>query len=391
VTSLTATPVRAIERRTVLGMAGVMGLGTWLGFAFGVLSPFLVRDLGLRDVEIGALPSLMYATGALLAGSAGRLVDHIGPRRTCLLVPPAVAVANLGFGLAPNWAALVAAAIVGGVGLASTNPATNRLVVEAVPVASRGAAMGWKQAGVSASSFLVGALLPSIATRWDWRAAAVFGSVVSFLVWSLLGSLLPSPDREEVGGESPEGGASTARVVGTPAYAAILGAVNGALSAYLVLYGVRDLGNAETVAGWGAAALGLAALGARVGWATIGTRSGRPVWWLRTIAVLAALSFLSLSLLPPAAPALFVAASAMLGLSAVSWQALLMAAAVEGVPVSRVGRVSGTVTRAFYGGYVVGPLILGLAADAGTSYRILWAALGGVCLGAVAVVRWSDR
>lgn len=385
----TPLPVQAAHRRAVVGMAGVMGLGTWLGFAFGVLAPFLVRDLGLRDVEVGALPSLMYASGALLAGSAGRVVDRIGPRRTCLLVPAGVAVANLGFGLAPGWGALVVVAILGGVGLASTNPATNRLVVEALPAASRGTAMGWKQAGVSVSSFLVGALLPSVATRWDWRAAALCGAGVAVLVWMVLARLLPRPGGQEPMERITTRDPSSRRVLGTPVYAAMLGAVNGSLTAYLVLYGVRTLGNAETVAGLAAAVLGLAAVGARVGWATLGTRTGQPVRWLRWIAVIAALGFVALALLPAGNPVLLLGASAVLGLSALSWQALLMVAAVEGVPVSRVGRVSGTVTRAFYAGYVAGPLVVGLAADAGTPYRMLWTASAVLALTAVGVVRWS--
>lgn len=385
----TPRAARTEQQRAVVGMAGVMGLGTWLGFAFGVLAPFLVRDLGLRDVEVGALPSLMYASGALLAGSAGRLVDRIGPRRTCLLVPAAVAVANLAFALAPGWSALVVVALVGGLGLASTNPATNRLVVEALPAASRGMAMGWKQAGVSASSFVVGAVLPSVATRWDWRTAALFGAGVAVAVWTVLARLLPRPDGLDVTGETTTAEPSSRRVLGTPAYAAILGSVNGSLAAYLVLYGVRTLGNAETVAGLAAAVLGLASVGARVGWATLGTRTGRPVRWLRWIAVLAAMGFAALALVPSGSPLLLLAASAVLGLSAVSWQALLMVAAVEAVPVSHVGRVSGTVTRAFYAGYVLGPLAVGAAADAGTPYRVLWTAAAALTLAAVGVVRWS--
>lgn len=389
-TTATAPATRSGDRRAVIGMAGVMGLGTWLGFAFGVLAPFLVRDLGLSDVEVGALPSLMYASGALLAGGAGRVVDHIGPRRTCLLVPAAVAVANLGFGLAPGWGALVAVALLGGVGLASTNPATNRLVVEALPTASRGTAMGWKQAGVSGASFLVGALLPSIATRWDWRAAAFCGAVVAVLVWTVLARLLPQPSARPPVEDDGVREAGSRRVLGTPTYAAMLGAVNGSLMAYVVLYGVRTLGATEPVAGLAAAVLGLAAIGARVGWATLGVRTGQPVRWLRWIAVLAAAGFTALAVLPADRPVLLLAVSGMLGLSALSWQALLMVAAVEGVPVSRVGRVSGGVTRAFYGGYVVGPLVVGAAADAGLSYRVLWSTAAALALAGVMVVRWSD-
>lgn len=390
VTTVPPLATRTVQHRAVVGMAGVMGLGTWLGFAFGVLAPFLVRDLELSDVEVGALPSLMYAAGALLAGSAGRVVDRIGPRRTCLLVPAAVAVANLGFAIAPGWGALVAVALIGGLGIASTNPATNRLVVEALPPASRGTAMGWKQAGVSASSFMVGALLPSVAARWDWRMAALCGAGVAVAVWTVLARLLPRPGGVDVTDEATATDLSSRRVLGTPTYAAMLGSVNGSLAAYLVLYGVRTLGNAETVAGLAAAVLGLASVGARVGWATLGTRSGRPVEWLRLIAVLAATGFAALALVPAGNPVLLLAVSALLGLSAVSWQALLMVAAVEAVPVSRVGRVSGTVTRAFYAGYVVGPLAVGAAADAGTPYRMLWTAAAALALAAAGVVRWSD-
>lgn len=384
----TANP-RASRAAAVAGMAGVMGLGTWLLFAVGVLAPFLVADLGLSDLQIGALPSIMFATGAALAPSMGRTVDRIGSRRACLLIPGVVGAANLGLGIAPGFAALVVVAIIGGVGVSSTNPATNRLVVEALPASVRGSAMGWKQAGVAGSSFLVGALLPSIATAFGWRVAAATGGVVALGVGVALPWLLPSPmaASARVPGPAPAG----RRVVGTAPYAGMLGAVNGTLTAYLVLYAVRTLGHRETLAGLAIAALGLAAIVARVGWASLGTRTGEPVRWLRVIGGLAAVSCLAVALLPEQQGLALLLTAAALGLSAMSWHALLMVAAVEGVPVGLVGQVSGTVTRAFYGGYVVGPVLAGAAADAGVGWRTLWLLTALLAAAAVASVRWSDR
>ena len=62
-------------------------------------------------------------------------------------------------------------ALVGGVGQAIANPATNKLISMHVPPGKRGIITGIKQSGVQAGTFLGGLLLPVITLSFGWRLA----------------------------------------------------------------------------------------------------------------------------------------------------------------------------------------------------------------------------
>lgn len=368
----------------------VMGLGTWLGFAFGVLAPFLVTDLGWSDLQAGSLTSVMYAAGAVAARGSGWVVDHLGARRTALLVPAAVLSAHAVVVGADTLPTMAAGAAVGGIALAATNPTTNRLVMEGVPAVARGRAMGWKQAGVSVAGFAAGAVLPGVASRLGWRAAAAVGLVFAVLAMPVLIWTLPRPAALPIGAPRPSSG--EVRVGRIAGYAGIMGVVNGALGAYVVLYAVGTLGLSAQTGGAAVATIALVATGARVGWATWGARSGHFVALLRGISVLAVAGLMLLALTPAGGTGQLLAAAGLLGATAMSWHALAMLAAVSGVAVGSIGRVSGEVMRAFYGGYVIGPVVFGLLVDNGVGYRTAWAGLAALALVALRVPHTvSDR
>lgn len=367
-----------------------MGLGTWLGFLFGVLAPFFVAELGWSDLQAGSLTSVMYAAGALAAPLAGWSVDRLGARRTALLVPGIVAVAHLVVAAARSFPVIAAGAVIGGLSLAATNPSTNRLVVEGVTPEARGRVMGWKQAGVSVAGFTVGALVPALASAAGWRVGAAAGAAVALTALPLLRRSLPPPLRSTGdGGERPSAGPRVHRI---SAYAGVMGAVNGALGAYIVLYAVGTLGLTAQTGGAAVATFGLVAVGARVGWATAGGRLGRYVPLLRAISLLSAAALVAVALAPVGAALVVLVAAGVLGGTAMSWHALAMLAAVSGVAIERIGRVSGSVTRAFYGGYVAGPIAFGLLVDNGVAYRTGWVVVAMLALIATAVpTGLSDR
>lgn len=391
-------PVPRIERLTattetvgrgflgpVASFGVLMGLGTWLGFAFGVLAPFLVTELGWSDLQAGSLTSVMYASGALLAPLAGRIVDSLGTRRTALMMPVVVAIAHGLVSVAGGFVVATVGAAVGGLALAASNPTTNRLVVETIPLPRRGAAIGWKQAGVSVAGFATGAALPGIASAVGWRPAMALGGAFGLAALPLLVRALPRTRSEVVEDAVAAPVGHGARRI--PAYAAVMGAMNGALVAYLALYAVRELELPPGIGGAALAIMGLLAAGARVGWAAAGGRLGRHVELLRVVSLLAASGALLLAVTPHRGAASLLTAGALLGATTMSWHALAMLAAVADVPVERVGRVTGTVMQAFYGGYVVGPLAFGLLVQSGGSYRAGWWAVCALALTAALLPR----
>ena len=77
-----------------------------------------------------------------------------------MLIAFAIAAATLvAMALAPAYPAMLVAAGLAGLALATGNPVTNKLVAVHLPPGTRGLVMGGKQAGVQVGAFMAGALL----------------------------------------------------------------------------------------------------------------------------------------------------------------------------------------------------------------------------------------
>ncbi|MBW3663882.1 MAG: MFS transporter [Actinobacteria bacterium] len=383
-----AAPPDGSTRRTVALVAALgatMALGTLLGFAYGVLAPFLVADVGLSSLQVGALPSAMYAVGALAAPAAGRATDRFGPASAALLTAPIVAVAFVVLALANGYVVLLVSAAIGGVALAIANPATNGVVAARLSGPTQGWAMGWKQAGVSASAVIAGAVLPAVAEAEGWPTAAVTGAIIAVVVGATFGSVLVH-DRgvvmaTDASEDRPVTRATRRSVRDLSAFAALLGASNGAVAAYLVLFATEELGVAPAVAGGLTAVLGATAVISRVTWARLGARADIAPPLLRGLARAAVVAVLALPLSGAVGAWMLWPAAVALGASAVSWQGLVMLVAVRRVDPASAGRASAIVVRAFYTGYVIGPLAFGGLLDVTDErYVVAWTVTAAVAL-----------
>ena len=358
-------PARPVTGLT-LGLGAVMAAGTFLGFAFGGLAPFLVADLQLSAVAVGLLPSIMYAAGALAADRVGGVVDRVGPARALTAVPVLVGVVAVMLAAAPRYPVVLLAALLAGVPLAATNPTTNRVVSIALPPGSRGAVMGWKQAGVAGGSVIAGSTLPALATAVGWRAALLVTAGACLILALLLRATLTVPASEGDIRPTGEARGETTQLVDLGLFAALMGAANGAVATYLVLFAVTELGFPPARAGLAAALMGAVSVAARVVWAWSADRSGRPVLSLSALSLVAVVgSAVTAAAAATGSAGMLWAAAVLLGASATAWPGLLMLAAVDRATASEVGRVSGRMTRSFYAGYVVGPVVFGFAVDHG--------------------------
>jgi predicted MFS family arabinose efflux permease len=360
----------------------------WSLYAVSALAPFLVTDLGLSRAAVGGLVTATFAVAATASLVTGPAVDALGARRGLLSLAAVVAVALLAGSFTGGYGWLVAAIAVAGIGQALANPATNVLLAAGVPPARRAVAIGVKQSGVQVASFVAGLALPILAAvlgwRWALRWSALLPLGLLLAVWWLVPRDRPPPAAAGSWWRWTRPQPWLARLM---AYSLLLGTGLSAVSTYLPLYAVQGLDLAAWSAGLALAAFGVAGLVARVLWAR---------WADRLSDVTVALSYLS---------AVAVGCVALVWLAGPVWSGLLWvgaigvggsagaANAVSMLAVVRrggaMGRVSGLVSLGFFGGFVLGPSLFGLAADH-LGYGAAWA-VAGAMFGASSLLTAGSR
>jgi len=190
--------------RPVLQIIGSVFLN---GIPMGVLTvfyPLYLHSLGIDAVVIGRNLSLIGLTGGVVLLAAGPAADHIGRRPILLAGSLLTAIGSLVLAIASGpWGLLLGgllggAGLVGGIGRALVNAATNPLLAaiageEKTTAALAGAELAWVTSA-AAGALLAGgpAVLMALTTIDEvWAARALFllcGAVATgglFLLWSV--------------------------------------------------------------------------------------------------------------------------------------------------------------------------------------------------------------
>lgn len=376
-----------IDAPTGLGFAAAvtlaMSASTFAMFALGTLAPFITDDLGLSRSELGSLTAVMFVVGALGSPVAGRAVDAFGGRPVVIALAAAAGTGFVMAGVAPAYGVLVAAVAVAGIAVACGNPSTNKLVAAKAPPGRRGLVMGVKQSGVQLGGVVAGVALPAIAAAAGWRAAMLASAIVPAAALVAAKILVP-PDRPGPA-PPPASARGLRRALGWLAgYAFLMGMSVAVIGAYLTLYAHEELGYTEAAAGLVAALMGAVGFGARILWGRL-SDAFRTTTTL--LAALAATSVASQLVLWAAAgtPWLVWLGAAGTGASSGAWNGVGMVAIVSALDERDAGRGSGLVLLAFYGGYVVSPVLFGLSLDHTGSYDLGWAAVTASYAGAAAI------
>jgi predicted MFS family arabinose efflux permease len=248
--------------------------------------------------------------------------------------------------------------------------------------------MGIKQAGVQVGAFLLGFLLPMLATARGWRFSIGLLALVPVVAAVAIAWLIPrdTPSPETVSSRMGRRGRRLERAVWWMAgYALLMGAGVAAFGAYLPLYIQEDVGLSLSTAGAIAGAIGLIGIFARVCFGWVSERFGRYALSLAimgigavaaTLLVLAATRQLSWILWP---------AAALFGVSAITWNTVGMIAVLAEVGDDDAGRASGYVQSGFYGGYAISPVLFGYSVDTTGAYSLGWLAVAIVFVVATGV------
>ena len=355
-------------------LAGMMAVATYVFYAFGVLGPFLVEDLGLSRTRLGLLVTAQVLVATALSTPAGRLVDRVGGRRVLLGGAGVALVAAVVMALAPTYWVLALGGGLAGLALAAGNPVTNKLIGAHLPVGARGTTMGVKQAGVQVGAFVFGIALPPLAAATDWRVAMASTALLPGIV--LLGTLVAVPVdavADDVG--APQAVPSRPlppAVAWLAVYASLMGASVAAFTAYLPLYGTEAVGLSAEVAGLVAAVSGAMGVASRIAWGRLseGVRSFAPA--LAGMAASAVIATILLAVATPDRVWPLWAGALLFAMGAVTWNVVGMLAVVALVAGPDQGRASGWVQTGFYAGFVVGPLVFGALADRTGAYGWSW-------------------
>ncbi|AQZ65141.1 Major facilitator family transporter [[Actinomadura] parvosata subsp. kistnae] len=166
--------------------------------ALSFLAPYMDRDFGLSNAELGTLSGVLALTWALAGMFAGRLSDALGRRKPILVVAVVLfSLFSASSGLMGGFAGLLVARALMGTAEGAVLPMAQSLMVEASRESRRGFNMGLLQ---GSSAGLLGGIVAPLVVVWlaetyDWRVAfyvtIVPGLIMAALIWKFVRERAP--------------------------------------------------------------------------------------------------------------------------------------------------------------------------------------------------------
>ncbi len=153
----------------------------WLPFACGyflsygyrtinaIISPDLVRDLGVDPNRLGLLTSAYFLTFALFQAPLGLLLDRYGPRRVNASLLLFAAAGSVLFGLSQNLPGLVLGRALIGLGVSACLMASIKAFVQWFPPSRLATLNGWLLAAGGLGAISASAPVEAALKFTDWR------------------------------------------------------------------------------------------------------------------------------------------------------------------------------------------------------------------------------
>jgi len=362
-------------RRLLILVSALVLVDAMLYSALTPLLPHFAHELHLSKAGAGALVAA-YAAGALIGGlPGGRAAARLGPRRAVLVGLTLMGLSGVGFAFANDFATLVIARLIQGIGSAFTWAGAFAWLMDSTPRGQRG-----KVIGRAMSAAVVGELLgPVIGV-----AAGALGRATVFTALSGLAVILAVLTVQIDTDSTPEpvdvtlkSALSARRFTGGLGVLAVASMLVGVLSVLAPLH--------LAAAGWGATAIGvtwLVGAGLEASAApSIGRLSdARGATTLARVALIASVP-VSLALATGASPVIY---APLVVLAAVSYGGLFTPAfslVSEGADSAGLaqGMAFGLLNAAWATGAMIGPAAAGtVAAATGDAVPFVLAAAGSV-------------
>ncbi len=372
---------------------------SFMGQVLPVVAPLLTASAGLAPERIGNLSSLVSLGSVVFLAFGSPVLARLGPIRA-LNLGAGFAVLGLAIAAWGSWPALVAGALLLGIGYGPTPPAGSRILQATAPKGHRSLIFSIKQAGAPLGGALAGLLLAPVAARFGWPAALMLAMGAGVATAAAISPLRRTMDVERDVTRSlhpraifrvatlraPFTAIGRARGLLTlTALAFSFSVVQGALFSFSVTY-LTQRGQTLAAAGLAYASLQGAGVVARVFLGWLADRTGRPAVNLTGQAYLAAAAVAAYGLVPDGAPmALEVGLATVAGFFGASWNGIYMAEIARLAPPDAVADATSGSTLLTFLGYVLGPTLFAAAVP-----RLGWQVpfvLCGVQLAAMAVVQ----
>lgn len=294
----TVTEIGAAKRWSMLGL-GVFAQSSSAVLVHG--TAFLLPALTQRGMSLSTAGLLvaMPTIGLVCTLIAwGWIVDHVGEHRVLVAGPGLMLVAGVAAATVTNYVALGALLFLGGVGAASTNGASGRVIVGWFPPEQRGLAMGIRQTAQPLGVAIGALTIPAVAAAHGFSTAVLVPAVMAgaAAIGCLFG--IVDPPRPESSGATgrpanPYRGDSTLwRIHGV---SILLVIPQATIWTFGLLWLHRDVGLSLGAAG--ALVTGTQILGAagRIGAGMWSDRVGSRLRPLRTVAIAAVISMSALA------------------------------------------------------------------------------------------------
>jgi MFS family permease len=354
---VTASPTHLWPTMAALLAAHLAGMGAFL--TVPVLSPAIAAETGLPLSLVGLHTALVYA-GALVTGpmTAG-LVRRFGGVRvlqgSLLVVAAGIALAALG-----TPAALLASALLAGMGHGPVTPGGSHLIASRTPPRRRALVFSLKQTGVPAGAMLVAAAAPAVAALAGWRVGVLAIAAASLLVAVAIQPLRRPLDAERDRTARTGPGAILREAAGAlgllradPALARLTlmscgyGIAQFCFLTFFVAFQVATLGAGLAEAGLRMALAQVFGILGRIAWALLADRwGGRPALVLCGLGAAAGAAVLALA--GPGWPVLpVVLAGVVMGATAVGWNGVMLAEAARIAPGGQVGAATSALSFCF--------------------------------------------
>jgi MFS family permease len=374
---------------TLLGVGfGLVGLDRWI---IAPLFPFIARDLGLAEGEIGRLAGILGVLWGVFAIFSGRLSDRIGHRKVLI---PAILLFSVMSGLsgvAQSLTALILIRALMGAMEGTYCPTSFTATAAASKPQRRGFNQGLQQSGFALLGLALGPLIATqlltVVPSWRWVFWIV--AVPGFIVGVLLFLVLREPQDTQAGkmiGATESSGEWIAVLKSSNVVVCMIALLCAmscvfVLSAMVPVYLVNVLQLTPAKMGVVTSAIGFGGFFGQFGWPGLSDRFGRKplailgfvgatasVWWFANTG----------ASVMPLFVALFVCSFFCLGNIALITGPIATESAPPGQISSAIGLVVGA-GEIFGGG--IAPYIAGGVADAFGLPSVLNVALLGVALG----------
>lgn len=382
------SPTPATDRRiwAVLAVAvATQTAGSFVSQGIYILVPFWREAFGISLASASLAVTVMNGVQIVTMFTLGRAIDIHGERRI-------VGIAMLGMALAMACAAsfanslpalLLCIAFLGGT-YAAVQPGGTRAIMRWFPPAKRGIATGFRQAAVPFGTMIAAALLPFMAVRYGWHAAAWLCAGVSVTGAALFWGLYREGGDVAAKTERPLPLARLAREVGQNSsfwpvlrLGIAMSAFQFTLTAHVIGFMADGLGLGLFAASSMFAATQLAGIPGRIllPWLSDRFRPGLRTQSFGLVSVIAAGAAAILAALPIGVPTpIILIVLVVLGIFGIGWFPLYLLQIAESAPKGSIASTIAFASTICLGVMAIGPYIFGLLVDH-LGYGAAWFAL----------------